>query len=142
MSVIKNHPLETVFGMDSGTMSFGIDDTQQEVIPFVQPTSIIDDEEDIGITADITEIYKQAMAAFSNQTELAEIVEPRFAARNAEVANQYLNTALNSVALKAKIKNEKRKNQPFTPSAINTTNNIISCDRNALLDMIRNKDKS
>jgi hypothetical protein len=141
MATIKNHPLESVFGMNSGTMTFGLD-SSQEVMPYpepIAPVPITDDAEDEAIAQDISKIFDSAMAAFDNQTELSEIVEPRFAARNAEVANGFLSTALQAVSLKAKIKNEKRKGQTFAPVTSNTTNNVISCDRNTLLEMIRNK---
>ena len=77
------------------------------------------------------------MEAYQNQTAFVEILEPRYAARNAEVAAGYLNTALNAVSLKAKVKNEKRKiGQAFIPYGNNTTNNVVVADRNQLLKMM------
>ena len=78
------------------------------------------------------------MEAYQNQTAFVEILEPRYAARNAEVAANYLNTALNAVSLKAKVKNEKRKvgQAGFIPYANQTTNNVVVADRNQLLRMM------
>lgn len=102
-------------------------------------TPIENDEEDKEISGKIDEIYDAAMDAYQNQTAFVEILEPRYAARNAEVAAGYLNTALNAVSLKAKVKNEKRKlSSPagFIPYGNNTTNNVVVADRNQLLKMM------
>lgn len=103
-----------------------------------------DDEEDKEISKKIDNIYDSAMEAYQNQTAYVEILEPRYAARNAEVAANYLNTALNAVSLKAKVKGEKRKTAGgFIPYANNnTTNNVVVADRNQLLQMILNDGKS
>jgi hypothetical protein len=103
-----------------------------------------DDEEDKEITKKIDDIYDSAMEAYQNQTAYVEILEPRYAARNAEVAANYLNTALNAVSLKAKVKGEKRKTAGgFIPYANNTTtNNVVVADRNQLLRMIMEDGKS
>ena len=97
-----------------------------------------DDAEDKEINGKIDEIYGAAMEAYQNQTAFVEILEPRYAARNAEVAAGYLNTALNAVSLKAKVKNEKRKigQAGFIPYGNNTTNNVVVADRNQLLKMM------
>ena len=97
-----------------------------------------DDAEDKEINGKIDEIYGAAMEAYQNQTAFVEILEPRYAARNAEVAANYLNTALNAVSLKAKVKNEKRKvgQAGFIPYANQTTNNVVVADRNQLLRMM------
>jgi hypothetical protein len=103
-----------------------------------------DDEEDKEITKKIDDIYDSAMEAYQNQTAYVEILEPRYAARNAEVAANYLNTALNAVSLKAKVKGDKRKTAGgFIPFANNnTTNNVVVADRNQLLRMIMEDGKS
>lgn len=137
MRKIIEHPLESVFNIESGSISFN---DQELMIPEPSQTLIATtekekDQEDQEIDDNIKKIFDAAMDAYENQTAFTEIVEPKFAARNAEVAAQYLALALNATALKAKTKNEKRKNQQFVPFN-NTTNNVIITDRNKLLDMI------
>ena len=141
------HPLEDTFGLDDtynsdpleGTDLTTIDDDQYLATteanlpaPVAEP-----DEEDKEINKKIDTIYGEAMSAYQNQTAFVEILEPRYAARNAEVAAGYLNTALNAVALRAKVKNERKKSAGgFVPYANQTTNNVVVADRNQLLKMM------
>lgn len=145
-SKLINHPLEEVFGIDPGS-SFNnpaiIEDDYEMVPAEAVNQGYQDDAEDIDINNKIETIYSAALEAYENQTGLAEIVEPRYAARNAEVAAQYLNIALNSVSLKSRNKNDKRKVQQFIP--FNNTNinnsNVVVTDRNSILQMIADKKK-
>lgn len=141
------HPLEDTFGLDDTYNSDpleGTDLTHIDRDPYaaVPATAVAkpheDDAEDKEINGKIDEIYGAAMEAYQNQTAFVEILEPRYAARNAEVAAGYLNTALNAVSLKAKVKNEKRKvgQAGFIPYGNNTTNNVVVADRNQLLKMM------
>jgi hypothetical protein len=130
------HPLEDVFGIEHGSMSFGIDNELTSFDPPGEMTPVQEqDEEDLIINQDIQKVYDSAMEAYENQISYVEIAEPKFAARNAEVANQYLNTALSALALKARVKNDKRKNTQFIPYN-NTTNNVLVADRNQILEMM------
>lgn len=143
------HPLAETFDLAEGdTFNSdpleGTDLTNIDRDPYAAvPASAIakpyeDDAEDKEINGKIDEIYGAAMEAYQNQTAFVEILEPRYAARNAEVAANYLNTALNAVSLKAKVKNEKRKvgQAGFIPYANQTTNNVVVADRNQLLRMM------
>ena len=143
------HPLAETFDLDEGdTFNSdpleGTDLTNIDRDPYAAvPASAVakpyeDDAEDKEINGKIDEIYGAAMEAYQNQTAFVEILEPRYAARNAEVAANYLNTALNAVSLKAKVKNEKRKvgQAGFIPYANQTTNNVVVADRNQLLRMM------
>ena len=144
----KQHPLEAVLNLDtSREESFDLTTTtenedqylavpQSEVAPKFE-----NDEEDTVIDEKIEEVYSEAMKAYQNQTAYVEIMEPRYAARNAEVAANYLNTALNAVSLKARVKNEKRKFSagpggfvPYKHGGVN--NNIVVADRNQLLRLM------
>jgi len=146
---LKNHPLEAVFGIASGSTYNEMspyDDDDMIAVPqqeLAQAAGYQDDAEDLDITEKIETIFEAAMDAYENQTALTEIVEPRYAARNAEVAAQYLNTALNATALKARTKNDKRKSAPFIP--FNNTNisnsNVVVADRNQILEMLRQRNK-
>lgn len=139
------HPLEETFGLDGtynsdpleGTDLTTIEDNQYAIVPQQAATPPEEDEEDKKINEKIDGIYDAALEAYNNQTAFVEILEPRYAARNAEVAATYLNTALNAVALRAKVKNERKKvGAGFVPYANNTTNNVVVADRNQLLKMM------
>ena len=132
------HPLAETFDLAEGdTFNSdpleGTDLTNIDRDPYAAvPASAVakpyeDDAEDKEINGKIDEIYGAAMEAYQNQTAFVEILEPRYAARNAEVAANYLNTALNAVSLKAKVKNERRKvgQAGFIPYANQTTNNVV-----------------
>lgn len=146
MNKTINHPLEEVFGIEPGS-SFNnpavIDHDDYQMVPATEVAQgHQDDEEDIDINDKIETIYDAALSAYEQQTGMAEIVEPRYAARNAEVAGAYLNTALNAIALKARVKNDKRKNSQFIPYGNNITNsNVVVADRNSIMQMIADKKK-
>lgn len=130
------HPLEEVFDIEQGSMSF-----DNEIAVYNQNTAISNhqpaqkDEEDEQIDENINKIFEAAMEAYENQTAFTEIVEPKFAARNAEVAAQYLSLALSATALKSKTKNDRRKNAQYIPNAGTVNNNVIVADRNSILDL-------
>ena len=106
-----------------------------------QPYS--NDEEDISINTDIQKVFDMALEAYENQISLVEIIEPRYAARTAEVAANYLNTSLNAVSLKARVKNDKRKVTQFIPFGNNITNsNVVVADRNSILKMLGEREKN
>lgn len=142
------HPLAETFGLEQtftsdpleGVDLTTIDDDQYLATTEAQlpaPASAEPDAEDKEINQKIDTIYGEAMTAYQNQTAFVEILEPRYAARNAEVAAGYLNTALNAVALRAKVKNERKKTAGgFVPYANQTTNNVVVADRNQLLKMM------
>ena len=147
----KQTPLEATFNIAGGstklstTNSMMLDDMEQEFEqaddPLV-PIPYANDEEDIDISAKIETIFEAAIDAYTNQTELTEIVEPKYAARNAEVAAQYLQLALNTAALKAKIKNDKRKTQQFSAPATTINNsNVVVASRNEILKLMAEKNK-
>lgn len=134
------HPLTDVFNMDDE-----IDISQQFGAPaVVEPTAISSqqpekDEEDIEVEKKIDNVYDAAMAAFNNQTAYIEVIEPRYAARNAEVAANYLNIALSAANSRAKVKvDRKRANASFVPYGPGgkTTNNMIFANREDILKMI------
>jgi hypothetical protein len=147
------NPLEEAFNIQPGTsLSSGtydasyipepdpMDATANAVQPYVDQTiPPPKDNEDAEIFSKLDNIHLKAMEAFNNQTELIEIVDPKFAARNAEVAAQYLTAALNAVNLMSRVKNDREKRrpvgQPTGPSTVNN-NNIIVTDRNSILKML------
>ena len=94
------------------------------------------DAEDIEIDAKIDGVYDAAIGAFNTQTAYTEIIEPRYAARNAEVAAQYLNIALNAVATRARTKADRKRNAAFVPYAGKTQNNVVVASREDIMRMI------
>ena len=138
------HPLESVFDMEEGTVDIAAQYGTVETQPaeMVDPSNVpvdIKDEDDIVIERKIDDVYDNAMQAFNNQTAYMEIIEPRYAARNAEVAANYLNIALAAANSRAKVKSDrKRTNQAFIPygNQGKQTNNIIVANREEILKML------
>lgn len=141
------HPLESVFNMGEDAMEVDIDKEYgmtnvpvNAVTTPTEPPPDVKDADDVLVEQRIDEVYDAAMGAFQNQSAYTEIIEPRFAARNAEVAANYLNIALAAANSRAKVKTDrKRANQAFVPYGQpggKTTNNIVIADRNEILKMI------
>jgi len=141
MKPIK-HPLDDVFNVDSNEVDiekdYAMTNVTTQAIPVDAPVDT-KDQDDVLVEQRIDEVYDAAMTAFTNQTAYTEIIEPRYAARNAEVAANYLNIALAAANSRAKVKvDRKRANQAFVPYAPGgkTTNNIIVANREEILKMI------
>jgi hypothetical protein len=139
------NPLESVFNMASEEMDiesqYGMAEVPlvAQVDPAAVPPPDIKDEDDILVEKRIDEVYDAAIGAFNNQTAYLEVIEPRYAARNAEVAANYLNIALAAANSRAKVKTDrKRANQQFVPYANTgkTTNNLVIANREDVLKMI------
>jgi len=141
-----DHPLEQAFGIESGSTfnpmtSSEEDDSYLAVTPnaLPAPAPYKNDEEDLKIDGKINTVYDAALEAFHTQTDMVEIVEPRYAARNAEVAANYLKIALDAAATQAKVKEGKRKSQQFVPFGGTTNNLNVIADRNELLKIMSGK---
>lgn len=136
---LKN-PLENVFNLEEQELDIESNYAMAEIEAQVseQPRQDIKDEDDILVEKRIDEVYDAAMGAFQNQSAYMEIIEPRYAARNAEVAANYLNIALAAANSRAKVKvDRKRANQAFVPYQNGkTTNNILIANREEILKMI------
>lgn len=139
-----SHPLESVFGMAHDDFDIEKEYAAAETDPGAvaeleaAPTDH-KDEDDILVEQRIDEVYTTAMATFASQNEYIEIIDPKYAARSAEVAAQYLNIALAAANSRAKVKSDRKKtNAAFVPynSGGKTTNNIVIADRNQILKMI------
>lgn len=135
------HPLESVFNLHEQEVDIESQYEMAEVQANVSEQPPVDhkDEDDILVEKRIDEVYEAALGAFQNQTAYMEIIEPRYAARNAEVAANYLNIALAAANSRAKVKvDRKRANQAFVPYAPGgkTTNNIVIANREEILKMI------
>jgi len=101
--------------------------------------SIITDtnEDKLPIDQSLTDVYERAMMAFEEQVNNAGIVEPRFAARNMEVAKMFLDSAIEALKLRNRQTEHKDKvilsNAKLGRVAGKTTNNILIADRNDIL---------
>ena len=118
------NPLDTLFGIEpevdlnKAQAEDYVVTTEGEVAVLegkeeVDPTA--KDEEDVEIDNKLDNIHTAAMDAFNTQTAYMELIEPRYAARNAEVAANYLNIALSAVNSRAKVKTERVKTKAFIP---------------------------
>src|SRR5271155_1611796 len=140
------HPLESAFNMGENDMDiekeYGMTTVppQQVALTPVEAPPDVKDEDDKLIEGKIDEVYTAAMEAFQTQTAFIEVIDPKFAARNAEVAANYLNIALQAAVGRSRVKTDrKRSNQTFIPYGQpggKTTNNIVIADRNQILKMI------
>lgn len=140
------HPLSQLFDIadfttqtDDPIPDYAVTDTAavaaaQAENPTPQPD--LKDADDIENDKRLDEVYSVALRTFKDQTEYTEMIEPRYAARQAEVAAQYLNIALQAVTSKAKVKADRKRNQVFIPHSNKTTNNLIVASRNEIMKMI------
>lgn len=154
MSAIP-HPLESIFNIEPGTTHTAaaalvtneiVDPATGEVI--IRKTEGItevelDKEErieDLKIDGQIDVIHSAAMTAFEAQSRLSQEVDPKFAARNAEVAAQYLKIALDAVGTRVDTKYKRAKiklTKNEGPRSVQ--NNLIVADRNELLKNLFDK---
>lgn len=105
--------------------------------PNQTPAVVEKDEEDVENDARFDEVYTAAIDTFNNQMAYTEIIEPRYAARNAEVAANFLNLALQAASAKARVKSDRKRATAFIPHAGGkTVNNTIVATREEILRMI------
>lgn len=130
------HPMEKVLDIEEDTTVL----ESQEVIHTETVQAIQYDDKDMEIEKQLQEVYDTAMTQFEIQSGITELVEGKYAARNAEVAAQFLNTALNAVNTKATVKAGKDKLKTFaSKDGTVTNNNLVVTDRNELLKILSKK---
>ena len=158
------HPLEAAFGIESGSTPRLSVETNERAASIVDPTTgqlierkteqVTETElnkeeriEDLHIDSQLETIHDSALNAFEQQHRLATEVEPKFSARNAEVAAQYLKIALESVNSRVDTKYKRNKIKLAKDQNVNggkTVNNntVIVADRNALLQSLFQPEKT
>jgi hypothetical protein len=99
--------------------------------------------EDLKTQAQLGTIHDAAMGAFHQQQALSQQVDPKFSARNSEVAAQYLGIALNAVTARVTANNNRQKlriakKTAGSPNTVN--NNVIVANRNDILRQLFAKD--
>lgn len=131
------HPLEEMLDIDSGS-------TMVEFIEPAMPAEVVTidgvyDEKDTEIEEQLQEIYETAMTQFEVQAGVTETVEGKYAARNAEVAVQFLTAALNAVQTKANVKGGKDKLVVKALTSEPKTGGTVIMDRNELMKALEKK---
>ncbi len=126
------HPLEDVFDITPGTTALPV--VKTDSTDEIKPTETYDEKDD-EIEKKLQNIADAAIDAYDAQVMIVEELEdPKFAARNMEVANQLLSTALAAVKERAEIKKHKDKLVATTKKAPSTVNqNLIVGSRNEIL---------
>ena len=110
--------------------------TEGALAELAEPPPPEKDEEDIEIDKKFDTIYDAALDTFNNQMAYTEIIEPRYAARNAEVAANYLTIALNAAATRARTKSDRKRNAAFVPYAGKNSSSVIVASREEIMRMI------
>ncbi len=132
------HPIEDILEIEPGTTYLpSVESVSTDVV--VTPEF---DEMDVQINEQFQEIYDTAMDAYEQQAEDSQTIDPKYRARNHEVAVQYLNTALNAAKERnaTKMAKDKLANKAMTGGGPKTLNqNVIVADRNDILKEIFNK---
>lgn len=130
-----SHPLEEVFN---------IEPQSTEVERITHNVAQLDhaayDEKDDQIESQFDVVYQKALEAFETQAENAEMQDSRHSARNMEVAERFLNTALNAAKEKSGLKQHKDKLSAPGKQAETINNNLIVADRNELLKKMLSDD--
>lgn len=128
------HPAEAAFDMEPNTTIVPYKEVTTDVVPAPEY-----DNKDNEIEQQLQTVYDAALTAFETSRDTAELVDPKYAARNAEVAAVYLNTALAAANAKAMMKQHKDKIE--VKSTAKTVNNtLIVADRNEILKKILNNE--
>jgi hypothetical protein len=136
------HPLDSVFGISEDLSEDDINSSYEMIDSTNNANSVpqedAKDADDILVEKRIDEVYSAAISAFQQQVSYTEIIEPRYAARNAEVAANYLNIALAAANSRAKVKVDRKRTNQFIPhgNSSKTTNNILIANREEILKMI------
>lgn len=125
------HPLEELFNIESGTTEIVVEQVQTAELVPVETY----DDKDREIEGQFQEVYDAAMTSFADQAGLLMQSDPKYSARNMEVANAFLNTALAAAKEKAALKLGKEKN--ISQAGPKTVNNNLIMDRNELLKMLK-----
>lgn len=151
---VPDNPLDTLFGIlpsvdlneEQNTNYVKVTEAEFAVISAdpnatdpAEPDPDAKSAEDEEIDQKIDDVHKAAIDAFNTQTAYMELIEPRYAARNAEVAAQYLNIALNAANSRARVKADRAKTKAFVPYA-NAQNKLggqtVTASREEIMRML------
>ena len=136
-----DNPLDVLFDVDGSDRPVVQYEqaTEEEIANMAAPAGspAEKDSEDVEVDRKIDEVYGHAISTFQHQMALTDIVEPRYAARNAEVAANYLNIALAAANSRARVKTDRKRQNTFIPGmGGKTVNNTIVATREEIMRMI------
>lgn len=126
------HPMEEILQLETGSTTIVKAERENKELVISETY----DDKDQEIEQQFEEIYNAAMSAFEQQEDEMTNVEPKYRARNQEVAVQYLSTALSAAREKANLKNHKDKTTLAQTKGPSTVNNNLVVDRNEVLKSI------
>lgn len=131
-----NHPVEEVLDIEPGTtiVEYNDSETKDLTVPITY------DKKDSEIEDDLEEIRKSAYDAFEDQKDKSQEVESKYSARSAEVAAQFLKTALDAIREKSIIKQAKDRLRGVAGPKTVTGNNA-PLDRNKLIKDLQELEK-
>lgn len=140
IEVSTKHPMEEVLDIEPGTTIVPKTVVSTDLVPHTTY-----DKKDDELDEQFQTIYDEALTAFGDQQEETEIIDPKYKARNAEVAAQFLNTALNAANSKMTLKSltdklEVSKARLGKVSTVN--NNLIITDRNSILRLLEEEENN
>lgn len=132
----KDHPLETLLDIDSGSTN-----VEYQMIERQDPIQLHTyDDKDMEIENKLEDIYVMAINQATLIGDEMERVEGRHKARIGEVTATMLNVALGAVREKSVLKAHKDKLTPVAGATgaggTVTNNNILVADRNEIMRMI------
>lgn len=130
-----SHPLEEIFDIEENTTVVPYTEVKTDLVPHASF-----DEKDNELEGQLQDLYDMALEAFEIQQDESSGMEQKFRARNAEVAAQYLKTALEAVREKRELKQHKDKITIREKGGV-TNNNLIVADHNAIMEMIEDMKK-
>ncbi len=129
---VISHPMEEIFEIEEHSTIVPYREVKTELVPY-EPF----DEKDKELEEQLQDLYDIALEAFEEQQSDSDTIEPKFRARNAEVAVQYLKTALEAVQTKTNLKQHKDKITIKRETGGTVNNNVILTDRNAIIRALR-----
>lgn len=128
-----SHPMEEIFEIEECTTIVPYKEVKTDLVPY-EPF----DNKDKELEEQFQNLHDRAIEAFENQQEDIEVIDPKYKARNAEVAIQYLRTALEAVQSKSLLKQHKDKiNVKQKTGTVN--NNVVLANRNDIIRAIQGK---
>jgi len=128
---VISHPMEDIFEIEENTTVVPYKEVKTDLVPH-EPF----DDKDKELEGQFQDVYDIALEAFENQQEESDVIEPKFKARNAEVAVQYLKTALEAAQSKSDLKQHKDKVTIKRETGKTVNNNVVLTDRNAIIEAL------
>ncbi len=129
---VISHPMEEIFKIEEHSTIVPYKEVKTELVPY-EPF----DEKDKELEEQLQDLYDIALEAFEDQQSESDMMEPKFRARNAEVAVQYLKTALEAVQSKTNLKQHKDNITIKQKTGGTVNNNVVLADRNAIIRALR-----